>query len=99
MKRTFFTRATVLSGTDAPERQTTVVVAANRIAAVGRGSEVPEPDAGDEVVDLAGATLMPGLFQCHMHAAMDDTESFIELDMKYPPNYLTLVAARNVNRM
>ena len=45
---------------------TTVVVAGNRIVAVGRDGEVAIP-AGVEVVDAAGKALLPGLWDMHVH--------------------------------
>jgi imidazolonepropionase-like amidohydrolase len=98
MGRTLFANANLIDGTNPPQVGMTVAVEGSRIVAVGP-AQATRPEPGDQVFDLAGASLMPGMFQCHMHAAMDDTQSFIELDMKYPPNYLTLVAARNLNRM
>lgn len=41
---------------------TSVTVSAGRIAAIG----APAPE-GTEVIDLKGATLMPGLIDCHFH--------------------------------
>jgi imidazolonepropionase-like amidohydrolase len=99
MAGTFFIGATVLDGSRAPQPDMTVIVEGNRITAMGRRGSVPVPEAHDRVFDIDGMTLMPGLFQCHLHAAMHDIESYRELDMKYPANYLTLIAARNVERM
>ncbi len=45
-----------------------VVVEGNRLAAVGAASEVAVP-AGARVVDVAGATLAPGLIDVHAHGA------------------------------
>jgi imidazolonepropionase-like amidohydrolase len=44
----------------------TVVLSGNRIQAVGRDGEVQVP-AGAEVIDAAGKTLMPGLWDMHAH--------------------------------
>jgi imidazolonepropionase-like amidohydrolase len=45
---------------------TTVVVEGNRIKAVGRDGKVPVPKNA-EVVDARGRTLMPGLWDMHVH--------------------------------
>ena len=42
----------------------TVVVRGNRIVAVGQGIEIPD---GAKVFDLAGHTIMPGMFDAHGH--------------------------------
>jgi hypothetical protein len=45
---------------------TTVVIAGNRIQAVGPDGEVPVP-AGAEIVDAKGKMLLPGLWDMHQH--------------------------------
>ncbi|MES1241181.1 MAG: amidohydrolase family protein [Acidobacteriota bacterium] len=45
---------------------TTVVISGNRIQAVGADGQVQVP-AGAEVIDAAGKTLMPGLWDMHAH--------------------------------
>ncbi|HEY9421958.1 MAG TPA: amidohydrolase family protein [Thermoanaerobaculia bacterium] len=50
---------------------TTVVVSGNRIQAVGPDAEAKIP-AGIEVVDARGRTLMPGLWDMHVHLGDDD---------------------------
>jgi imidazolonepropionase-like amidohydrolase len=54
------------SGKSAPG--TTVVISGNRIQAVGPDAEIQIP-AGAEVVDAAGKTLMPGLWDMHAHVS------------------------------
>ncbi|HEU5471294.1 MAG TPA: amidohydrolase family protein [Actinophytocola sp.] len=61
-----FTNATLIDGTGAlPRPGTTIVVAGNRIAAVGRHGIAP-PD-GVRVVDLRGKYVLPGLWEMHSH--------------------------------
>lgn len=50
---------------------TTVVLSGNRIQAVGPDGEVQVP-AGAEVIDAAGKTLMPGLWDMHAHLGQLD---------------------------
>jgi imidazolonepropionase-like amidohydrolase len=49
----------------------TVVVDGERIKAVGKASEVEVP-AGAQRIDGKGKTLLPGLFDMHVHASADD---------------------------
>src|SRR4051812_44322787 len=57
----------------------TVVVDKGAIAAVGARSSVTVP-AGAQVVDGSGKTLIPGLWDCHMHVG-DDFTGLQELSM------------------
>jgi hypothetical protein len=50
----------------------TVVVVGDRIKAVGPSSQVAIPK-GARVIDGAGKTLVPGLWDCHMHVGDDYT--------------------------
>lgn len=50
---------------------TTVVISGNRIQAVGPDGETAVP-AGAEVIDAAGKTLMPGLWDMHAHLSQLD---------------------------
>jgi imidazolonepropionase-like amidohydrolase len=63
--------ARLLDGTGAPPLpDAVVVIRGDRIAAVGRAGDVAAPE-GARVVDLRGATLLPGLVNAHVHAAYD----------------------------
>jgi len=69
-----FTHVTVIDATGAPPKDAqTVVVAGERIAALGPESEVRIP-AGACVVDARGKYLIPGLWDLHVHLmfATDD---------------------------
>ena len=56
--------------TKATRPDTTIVVAGNRIQAVGRDGEVNAP-AGYEEVDATGKTVLPGLWDMHVHLSED----------------------------
>lgn len=64
MTRTVYSGGTVFDGTGASPALADVVVESGRILDVGVGLD------GDEVVDCTGTTVLPGLFDCHVHVTM-----------------------------
>lgn len=61
---TAITGARVVDGTGAPAHIETVIIRDNRIVAASDRVEIP---AGARIIDAAGQTLMPGLFDLHTH--------------------------------
>jgi imidazolonepropionase-like amidohydrolase len=66
MTRTIFKNVTLLDGEHAARRGATVVVEGERIVSVGDG---PLERPTDNVVELGGMTIMPGMVSGHYHAA------------------------------
>ena len=95
MGRVFFRGANLIDGMNKPQPNSTVVVEGDRIKAVGTNGNIPKPNAQDVVYDLGGKSLMPGMVMCHYHVAYDNVFSMNDIDMKHPPTYLTLLAAKN----
>lgn len=66
------THATLSDGTGAdPIPDAVLVVGGERIIAVGPASQVDIP-AGVELIDLRGATVLPGFINAHVHNAYDE---------------------------
>ena len=66
MNRILFVNGQVFDGTGTPPVPADVVVQGDRIESVRPGGgTAAEP--GDQVVDCAGATVMPGLVESHAH--------------------------------
>jgi len=98
MGRVIFRDANLLDGRSAARPHSTVVVEGERIEAVEAG-EGPAPRPGDRVVDLAGQTLLPGLFSCHFHAGFDGaTLDIFPLGIDKPAGYLALRGANAVRK-
>ena len=96
MPKTFFQNANLLDGVNPPIPGTTVILEGNRIVEIGTGKKkVSVPTDKDQVFDLDGKTLMPGMAFCHFHVAYDNVASGQEIDLKHSPTMLTLVAAKN----
>src|SRR5215213_8352473 len=72
-RRTTITHANIVdvaSGLLLPDR--TIVIAGDRIVAVSEGRAVP---AGTELVDAAGAYVIPGLWDMHAHVQMSGSSA------------------------
>jgi imidazolonepropionase-like amidohydrolase len=76
MTRALFRNGSVFDGTGAPPAPADVVVEDGRIVDVGVGLD------GDEDVDLGGRTLLPGLFDCHVHFTMSGELDLVKLMMR-----------------
>src|SRR5262249_57313824 len=54
-----------------------------------------ERPAGRTELDARGGTIMPGLVEAHYHATYFNVAALEDLDIKYPVEYVTLLAAAN----
>jgi imidazolonepropionase-like amidohydrolase len=95
MGRVFFQSANLLDGKQASRPHMTVVVEGDRIVAVAQDQEAPTPSSADEVYDLGGRSLMPGMVLSHCHLAYTNICAMSDVDLKHPGPYLAIVAARN----
>jgi imidazolonepropionase-like amidohydrolase len=68
MTRTVFRGGRLFDGTGAAPAAADVAVEKGRIVAVGSGLD------GDEDLDLEGRTILPGLFDCHVHVTISDID-------------------------
>jgi imidazolonepropionase-like amidohydrolase len=64
-----------LTGTIVPH--TTIVVQGDKIIAVGPNAKVQFP-AGAQIIDAAGKTVMPGMWDMHVHTGDDDGLMFLQ---------------------
>jgi len=90
----------LVDGTGAPPvPDAAVVVEDGKIAYAGpaRGAPAVPPDA--RRIDARGGTIMPGLVEAHFHATYFDVAELADLDVKYPVEYVTILAACNARRV
>jgi imidazolonepropionase-like amidohydrolase len=73
----------------------TVVVAGDRIAYAGPTAGAPPGTPGARVIDAGGGTILPGLVEAHFHPTYFNVAALDDLDIKYPVEYVTLLAASN----
>lgn len=88
MTRTVFSGAQVFDGTGADPYLADVAIEGERIVAVGPGLD------GDTAVDVSGRTLLPGLFDTHVHVTISTAD--IWALAQRPFSYQFYEAARNL---
>jgi imidazolonepropionase-like amidohydrolase len=86
--RTVFHGGDVFDGEGTDPAPGDVVVSDGRIVEVGVGLD------GDEGVDCTGRTILPGLFDCHVHVTMNGIDTVRRLSR--PFSYQFFEAARNL---
>ncbi|MBI3862690.1 MAG: amidohydrolase family protein [Planctomycetia bacterium] len=93
---TVITNGQLIDGTGrAPVPDAAVVVHDGRIAYAGPAARAPQTAADARRIDARGGTIMPGLVEAHFHATYFNVEALEDLDIKYPVEYVTLLAANN----
>jgi imidazolonepropionase-like amidohydrolase len=82
-RRTAIRAARLIDGKGgAPVRDAVVLIEGERI--VGAGPNLPIP-AGADIIDLGGATLLPGLVDCHTHITGGDPRDYYEKKFRHSP--------------
>lgn len=88
--RTLFVGGRVFDGTRSAIADADVVVEGERIVEVGLGLD------GDEAIDVSGRTLLPGMFDCHVHLVLRH-EDLDELRVMHEPfSYRFFQVAENL---
>ncbi|SVD29684.1 uncharacterized protein METZ01_LOCUS382538, partial [marine metagenome] len=91
---TLITNGTLVDGTGQPAIQDAAVqVTDGRITYAGPAADCPQTDA--RTLDAAGGTIMPGLVEAHYHATYFNVAELTDLDIKYPVEYVSLIASVN----
>lgn len=66
-----------------------------RIRFAGPACDLPPVAQDIERIDAEGGTIMPGLVEAHFHPTYFNVAALEDLDIKYPVEYVTLLAACN----
>lgn len=86
----------IIDGTGAePIADGAVVIEAGKIAYVGPAQDMPQVSAAASRIDARGGTIMPGLVEAHFHATYFNIAALEDLDIKYPVEYVSLLASVN----
>ncbi len=72
-----------------------VVVKDGKIAYAGPARSSPEVPPEVRRIDARGGTILPGLVEAHFHPTYFNVAELADLDIKYPVEYVTILAACN----
>src|SRR3984957_18584759 len=72
-----------------------LVIDNGRITYAGPVNRAPTVAPGATRIDARGGTIMPGLVEAHFHPTYFDVAALEDLDIKYPVEYVTLLASVN----
>lgn len=91
--RTLLVSGQVFDGTGTDPFRADIALADGVITEISAGI-APQPD--DRVIDVSGATVTPGLIDCHIHATASGLDPLAE--MQQPFSYQFYAAERNLKR-
>jgi imidazolonepropionase-like amidohydrolase len=93
---TVITNGQLIDGTGAPPiRDAVLVIRDGRIDYAGAVTGWPPVPPQARRIDARGGTIMPGLVEAHFHPTYFDVANLEDLDIKFPVEYITLLAACN----
>ena len=93
---TVISNGQLIDGTGAPPVNDAVLVIRDaHIIYAGPVARAPSLPPDTLMIDARGGTIMPGLVEAHYHPTYFNVAALEDLDIKYPVEYVTLLAAAN----
>jgi imidazolonepropionase-like amidohydrolase len=93
---TIISNGQLFDGTGAaPIPRAALVIENGRIKYAGPAAGAPRVAPEAKKIDALGGTIMPGLVEAHYHATYFNIEHLEDLDIKYPVEYVSLLASVN----
>ncbi|MEX2173245.1 MAG: amidohydrolase family protein [Pirellulaceae bacterium] len=93
---TVISHGQLIDGTGSPPIPDAALVVENgRIAYAGPAAGAPRLPPDTLRLDARGGTILPGLVEAHFHPTYFNVAALEDLDIKYPVEYVTLLAAAN----
>ncbi|MGY8825727.1 MAG: hypothetical protein ACKVJG_17625 [Candidatus Latescibacterota bacterium] len=90
---TLITNGQLIDGTGAaPIADAAVLIIDGRIRYAGPAQGAPETAADTQRIDANGGTILPGLVEAHYHPTYFNVAALEDLDIKYPVEYVSLLA-------
>lgn len=78
-----------------PVPDAAVVIRDGRIEYAGPAAQAPPLPEDARTLDARGGTILPGLVEAHFHPTYFNVAELADLDIKYPIEYVTLLASVN----
>ena len=72
-----------------------VVIQDGRITYAGPAASAPAIPREARRIDARGGSILPGLVEAHFHSTYFNVAELADLDIKYPVEYITLIASGN----
>jgi imidazolonepropionase-like amidohydrolase len=86
----------LVDGTGSPPvADAAVAVKDGKIVYAGPAKGAPGVPVDAQRIDARGGTIMPGLVEAHFHATYFNVAELADLDVKYPVEFVTILAACN----
>jgi imidazolonepropionase-like amidohydrolase len=79
----------------APVPHATLHLRDGLITYAGPAGQAPPAPPDARIIDARQGTILPGLVEAHFHATYFNVAELADLDIKYPVEYVTLLAAAN----
>lgn len=93
---TLISNGQLIDGTGKPAiADAALLIRDGRIVYAGPKAGAPEVPLDAVRIDARGGTIMPGLVEAHFHATYFNIAALEDLDIKYPVEYVSLLAAVN----
>ena len=94
--QTVIDNGVLIDGTGAPEiNDGCVIIKDGLIEYVGTRQNAPLLPESIRRIDANGGTILPGLVEAHFHATYFNIRTLEDLDIKYPVEYVSLLASVN----
>lgn len=93
---TIIRNGNLIDGTGAkPVTNGALAITDGRIVFAGPEAKMPPMPKDAAIIDARGGTILPGLVEAHFHPTYFNVAALEDLDIKYPVEYVTLLAAAN----
>lgn len=79
----------------APIVDAALIVENGKIVYAGSAKAAPKVPVGTPKIDANGGTIMPGMVEAHFHPTYFNVAALEDLDIKYPVEYVSLLASYN----